>query len=88
MDQKTDDSIDYLTKKSINETKKLIEEANNLRSMLETSNRKMFARMLKDTTAVALVISLSDEVLRIKSKYQGITRMAFNFAKAGENFLQ
>ena len=69
MDQKTDDSIDYLTKKSINETKKLIEEASNLRSRLETSNRKMFARMLKDTTAVALVISLSDEVLRIKSKY-------------------
>ena len=80
MDQRTDNSIDYLTKKSIKETKKLIEEANNLRSRLETSNRKMFARMLKDTAAVALVISLSDEVLRIKSKYHA-SRIFFRASK-------
>ena len=40
----------------------------------------MFARMLKDTAAVALVISLSDEVLRIKSKYHA-SRIFFKASK-------
>ena len=81
MDYKTDTSIDYLTEDSIKETKKLIEESKSLRNKQDVSNRKMFSRMLKDPKAVALVISLSDEVLRIKSKYHA-SRIFF---KASQN---
>jgi len=80
MDYKTDTSIDYLSKRSTEETKNLIREANNLRSRKDISNRKMFARMMRDPKAVALAISLSDEVLRIQSKYHA-SRIFFKASK-------
>jgi len=78
--QLTDRKIDSLTEQSIIGTKELIEEAASLRSRLDVSNRRMFARMLKDSKAIGIAIALSDEVLRIKSKKHA-SKILFKISK-------
>ena len=78
--QSTDRGIDSLMEQSINSTKELIEEATKLRSRHDISNRRMFSRMLRDNKAIGIAISLSDEVLRIKSKHHA-SRILFKISK-------
>ena len=78
--QSTDRSIDSLTEQSISSTKELIEGAKKLRSRHDISNRRMFERMLKDNKARGIAIALSDEVLRIRSKYHA-SRILFKISK-------
>ena len=68
MNLETDRNIDDLSQEAIFATKQLINSAEKVRTNRDSSNRKMFRRMLRENSAIGIVIALSDEVLRIKSK--------------------
>ena len=57
-----------MSQEAIVATKQLISSAEKVRTNRDSSNRKMFRRMLRENSAIGIVIALSDEVLRIKSK--------------------
>ena len=76
----TDRKIDDLSGKAITSTKDLIKEAEKVRNRQDSLNRKMFARMLNENTAIGVVIALSDEVLRINSKYHA-SRILYRLSK-------
>ena len=68
----TDRSIDALAKVSVVKAQELIAEAEKLRTFREKANRKRFARLFKDPSAIATTITLTDEVMRISSKKDAI----------------
>ena len=63
----THDDIDHLTDATISLVSHLLTQSERTRSRRDEANRKRFARLLKDPSAVALTMSLTDEVMRMSS---------------------
>jgi RHH-type proline utilization regulon transcriptional repressor/proline dehydrogenase/delta 1-pyrroline-5-carboxylate dehydrogenase len=63
----TQDNIDHLTDKAISLVSNLLTQSDRTRTRHDQANRKRFARLLKDPSAVALTMSLTDEVMRMSS---------------------
>ena len=63
----TDASIDKLAKAAVINAEKLITEAKPNQKMYDKANRKRFTRLFKDPDAIAVTVTLTDEVMRIKS---------------------
>jgi len=63
----TNDDIDNLTTNAVSLVVKLLGEAEQNRTRRDENNRKRFARLLKDTAAISLTMSLTDEVMRMSS---------------------
>lgn len=61
----TSTDIDLLVEPSIALVNILITESEKLRSREDEVNRRRFSRLLKDSSAVALTMSLTDEIMRI-----------------------
>ena len=59
--------IDSTVEPSIHLVDELIAESENLRSRHDEANRRRFSRLLKDSAAIDLTMSLTDEVMRITS---------------------
>ena len=71
-----------LTEKASQRVISILEESSRLRTRYDRSNRKRFARLLRDPRAIATTIALTDEVMRISDKrraartFQSIARSA------------
>ena len=63
----TQDDIDHLTDTTISLVGNLLTQSDRTRTRHDEANRKRFARLLKDPSAVALTMSLTDEVMRMSS---------------------
>ncbi len=63
----TQDDIDHLTDSTISLVSNLLTQSDKTRTRHDEANRKRFARLLKDPSAVALTMSLTDEVMRMSS---------------------
>ena len=63
----TNDDIDHLAKSTTSLVAELLTESNRRRNRRDQANRKRFARLLEDPAAVALTMSLTDEVMRMSS---------------------
>ena len=63
----TNEDIDRLTDETIALVSTLLTQSDRTRSRHDEANRKRFARLLKDPSAVALTMSLTDEVMRMSS---------------------
>ncbi len=59
--------IDHLTDPTISLVSNLLTQSDKTRTRHDEANRKRFARLLKDPSAVALTMSLTDEVMRMSS---------------------
>ena len=57
-----------LTEKASQRVISILEESSRLRTRYDRSNRKRFARLLRDPRAIATTIALTDEVMRISDK--------------------
>jgi RHH-type proline utilization regulon transcriptional repressor/proline dehydrogenase/delta 1-pyrroline-5-carboxylate dehydrogenase len=63
----TDSAIDYLADSTISKAQQLIfDSAPNLK-LKDKANRRRFTRLFKDQKAIAVTVTLTDEVMRIKS---------------------
>ena len=62
--------IDYLTTEAVVLVEKLLVSSSAMRTRADATNRKRFARLLKDPAAVKLTMALTDEVIRISSLTQ------------------
>ena len=74
----TSTDIDSTVEPSIALVNKLIAESEKLRSRHDAANRRRFSRLLKDSDAIDLTMSLTDEVMRITS----IRRAAKTFRRS------
>ena len=63
----THGDIDHLARSTTSLVADLINESNRTRNRRDQSNRKRFARLLEDPAAIALTMSLTDEVMRMSS---------------------
>jgi RHH-type proline utilization regulon transcriptional repressor/proline dehydrogenase/delta 1-pyrroline-5-carboxylate dehydrogenase len=63
----TQTDIDHLTDQTISLVSNLLTQSERTRTRHDEANRKRFARLLKDPSAVALTMSLTDEVMRMSS---------------------
>jgi RHH-type proline utilization regulon transcriptional repressor/proline dehydrogenase/delta 1-pyrroline-5-carboxylate dehydrogenase len=63
----TNNDIDHLTDQTISLVSELLTQSDKSRTRHDEANRKRFARLLKDPAAVALTMSLTDEVMRMSS---------------------
>lgn len=63
----TDPTIDNLAKSAVENAEKLISEAKPNQKLYDKANRKRFTRLFKDPDAIAVTVTLTDEVMRIKS---------------------
>lgn len=63
----THEDIDQLTERTISLVATLLTQSDRNRSRHDEANRRRFARLLKDPSAVALTMSLTDEVMRMSS---------------------
>ena len=63
----TDSDIDVTAQVSIRNAAQLIADSEGLRSRRERANRTRFSRLFKDTSAIEVTITLTDEVMRIHS---------------------
>lgn len=63
----THGDIDHLAKSTTSLVAELLTESNQTRNRRDQANRKRFARLLEDPAAVALTMSLTDEVMRMSS---------------------
>lgn len=63
----THGDIDHLAKSTTSLVAELLTESNRRRNRRDQANRKRFARLLEDPAAVALTMSLTDEVMRMSS---------------------
>jgi len=82
--------IDILAERAIQSATALIEQAAQLRGRRDRANRTRFGRLLKDPTAVAVTMSLTDEVMRMRSAAQGaaaLRRAAKNSSVHGLGFI-
>lgn len=68
----TDSMIDSLAEESAKKTHGIIHSSDKLRDHAEIANRKRFARLFRDPPAIEVTITLTDEVMRIKSKGSSI----------------
>ena len=58
MNLETDSSIDDLSQDAIVATKQLINSAEKVRTKTDSSNRKMFRRMIRESIGIGIVIAL------------------------------
>lgn len=63
----TDPAIDELAKKAVENARKLIAESAPNLKRYDKASRKRFTRLFKDPKAIAVTVSLTDEVMRIPS---------------------
>ena len=63
----TDSSIDHLAGVAVERTRELIHRSEGLRDHAERAKRTRFARLFRDSTALAVTITLTDEVMRVRS---------------------
>ena len=63
----TQGDIDYLAERTISLVTNLLRDAEKNRTRRDQNNRKRFARLLKDSAAISLTMSLTDEVMRMSS---------------------
>lgn len=63
----THGDIDHLAKSTTSLVAELLTESNRRRNRRDQANRKRFAQLLEDPAAVALTMSLTDEVMRMSS---------------------
>ncbi len=63
----TDPAADALAGVSVERTRSLLAHAERLRDRAEKANRARFARLFRDPRAIDVTISLTDEVMRIRS---------------------
>ncbi|MBI3429211.1 MAG: bifunctional proline dehydrogenase/L-glutamate gamma-semialdehyde dehydrogenase [Actinobacteria bacterium] len=63
----THGDIDHLASSTTSLVADLINESNRTRNRRDQANRKRFARLLEDPAAIALTMSLTDEVMRMSS---------------------
>ena len=63
----TNSDIDVLEQKTINRARKLIELAEKNQRLIDKSNRRRFKKLFQDQNAISVTVTLTDEVMRIKS---------------------
>ena len=63
----TNSDIDVLEQKTIDRARKLIELAEKNQRLIDKSNRRRFKRLFQDQNAISVTVTLTDEVMRIKS---------------------
>ncbi len=63
----TRSDVDQLTQNAIASVAELLSNSDKKRSRHDEANRKRFARLLRDPAAIALTMSLTDEVMRMSS---------------------
>lgn len=68
----TDSSVDVLADLSVVKALALIEEADATRSRSERANRTRFSRLFKDPRSIEVTITLTDEVMRIRSVHSSV----------------
>ena len=68
----TDPSIDPLADQSVRSARELIERADGARRRRERANRRRFSRLMQDPHAIEVTITLTDEVMRVKSTASAI----------------
>ncbi len=61
----TDRALDQLALASCSRARRLIDDAQRLRTHRERANRRRFARLLKDRRAIEVTMTLTDEVMRV-----------------------
>ncbi len=69
----SDPRIDETATTSVAQARNLIHTADTTRTRRDSANRKRFARLFKDPTAIEVTITLTDEVMRIHSPKQAAT---------------
>ena len=67
---KTDPTIDATAVTSVAQARNLIHDSQPLRTRRDGANRKRFARLFRDPSAIEVTITLTDEVMRIRSSKQ------------------
>ena len=78
----TDASIDKLAKAAVINAEKLITESKPNQKLYDKANRKRFTRLFKDPDAIAVTVTLTDEVMRIKSPKHAAKLLAGAAGKA------
>ena len=68
-----DPRIDETATTSVAQARNLIHTSETIRARKDSANRKRFARLFKDPKAIAVTITLTDEVMRIHSPKQAAT---------------
>lgn len=63
----TDPGIDHLAQVAINGARELLNESKPNLKRYDRASRKRFTRLFKDANAIAVTVSLTDEVMRISS---------------------
>ena len=63
----TDSAIDQLAESTISKAKQLIFESVPNLKLKDKANRRRFTRLFKDQKAIAVTVTLTDEVMRVKS---------------------
>ena len=63
----THGDIDHLAESTTSLVADLLNESDRIRNRRDQANRKRFARLLEDPAAIALTMSLTDEVMRMSS---------------------
>ncbi len=61
----TDRRLDQLAEAACTEVRQLILDAERLRTRRERANRRRFARLLRDRSAIEVTMTLTDEVMRV-----------------------
>jgi len=69
----SDPRIDETAAVSVAQARNLIHTAEAIRTRRDSANRKRFARLFRDPKAIAITITLTDEVMRIHSSHQAAT---------------
>ncbi len=64
---RTDPSIDILAEISVVKARELIERSDAMRGRSEKAGRRRFSRLFRDPRAIEVTITLTDEVMRIRS---------------------
>ena len=78
----TDPSIDSLADSAVENARTLIGDAERLRGHSERANRRRFSRLFRDPRALEVTITLTDEVMRIRSVKSSINIFRRAAAKA------
>ena len=78
----TDPAIDQLAQSAIENAKQLLAEAGPNQKLYDKASRKRFTRLFKDPEAIAVTVTLTDEVMRIKSAKHAAKLLSGAAAKA------
>ena len=78
----TDPAIDKLAQAAIDNAQQLLAEAEPNQKLYDKASRKRFTRLFKDPDAIAVTVTLTDEVMRIKSAKHAAKLLSGAAAKA------